>query len=403
MSPQVFRGRTALEAHRAVLEQLGPEAVVLTTRSVVRPGIGGWFGASDIEIAATLPKPMPAAAFAQPTDFPFAPGVYKTVAAAAGQSSPDVAALRAELKGDIRTLKTMLAKSADAGDLASEIAQLRELVEGMAGPKPRRDKLVAQVQALGIEGPALGAILRSLKGKDEDSSLRDELGRVLRTAPWPLESGRTLIAVVGPAGVGKTTTAAKLAARARMDGKTVTLVACDTYRIGAVEQLARYADLMGAELASARTSDELRAIIDGARTDVVIVDTSGRPPTADGVEIALAPHKSQRGAGGRSRHVLLCLPATLRSNDAARLAKRYGAVAPTALVITKIDETDAPAGIVHAAWASKLPISIMCFGQRVPEDIAPATPGALVDYIAPREAKATVKKGDARGEGAAAA
>jgi flagellar biosynthesis protein FlhF len=83
---------------------------------------------------------------------------------------------------------------------------------------------------------------------------------------------------------------------------------------------------------------------------------------------------------------LLCVPATLRANDAARIVRRYGALAPTSVAITKIDETDAPAGIVHASWASKLPVSVMCFGQRVPEDIAPATVGALVDYVAPRGA-----------------
>ena len=170
-----------------------------------------------------------------------------------------------------------------------------------------------------------------------------------------------------------------------MDGRTVTLVGCDSFRVGAIEQLACYADLMGAELTTAQTSDELRSIVDGARTDVVIVDTSGRPPTADGVEIALAPRRStQRTA--RKRHVLLCVPATLRANDAARISRRYGALTPTAMVITKIDETDSPAGIVHASWASKLPVSVMCFGQRVPEDVAPATVQALVDYVAPRSA-----------------
>ena len=56
--------------------------------------------------------------------------------------------------------------------------------------------------------------------------------------------------------------------------------------------------------------------------------------------------------------------------------------------MTKIDETETPAGIVHAAWASKLPVSVVCSGQRVPEDIAPATTGALVDYLAPRRAEA---------------
>ena len=64
MSPQLFRGRTVIEAHRAALQQLGPEAVVLTTRSVSRSGLRGWFGGSDVELAATLPKPIPGLAIA---------------------------------------------------------------------------------------------------------------------------------------------------------------------------------------------------------------------------------------------------------------------------------------------------------------------------------------------------
>ena len=386
MSHQIFRGRNVVEAHRAAREQLGPEAVVLTTRFVARTGIGGWFGASDIELAATLPDQTQDARSSGELSARFAPGAYLT-GAASPKSASDVAALRAELKGDLRSLKTMLAKSGDSADLAAEIAQLRELVETMTGPKPGRDKAAADLRALGIEGPAVQAIGRALKGKAYGASaLREELGRILQTTAWPLEAGPTMIAVIGPSGVGKTTTAAKLAARARMDGKSVTLVGCDSFRVGAAEQLACYADLMGADLASARTSDELRAIIDSVRTDVVIVDTSGRPPTADGVEIALAPRRSSQRAQGRKRQVLLCVPATLRANDAARIVRRYGALTPTEVAITKIDETDAPAGIVHASWASKLPVSVMCFGQRVPEDIAPATVGALVDYVAPRSA-----------------
>jgi flagellar biosynthesis protein FlhF len=385
MSPQLFRGRNVVEARRAALEQLGPEAVVLTTRSVARTGIGGWFGASDVELAATLPENSHEAPPAADPPAHFAPGAYLTGTAATKPIS-DVAALRAELKGDFRSLKTMLAKTGDSAELAAEIAQLRELVETIVGTKPGRDKAAADLRSFGIEGPVVQAIARALKGKAYgDASLREELARILQTAAWPLEAEPTMIAVIGPSGVGKTTTAAKLAARARMDGRTVTLVGCDSFRVGAVEQLACYADLMGAELTTAETSDELRKIVDSARTDVVIVDTSGRPPTADGVEIALAPRRSTQRTD-RKRHVLLCVPATLRANDAARISRRYGALTPTAVAITKIDETDSPAGIVHASWASKLPVSVMCFGQRVPEDIAPATVQALVDYVAPRSA-----------------
>jgi flagellar biosynthesis protein FlhF len=302
----------------------------------------------------------------------------------------DVAALRAELKGDLRSLKTMLSKTDDAADLAAEIAQLREMIEGMTAHKPARDKATAQLQALGIEGPALTTMTRSLRGRTcSASTLREEIAKNVKVTDWPLGSGPTLIALVGPSGVGKTTTAAKLAARARLDRKSVTLVACDSYRVGAVEQLAKYAQMMGAELATAQTSDELRAILENVRSDVVIVDTSGRPPSADGVEIALAPRKGvTKAPGSRARHVLLCMPAAVRSHDAARIAKRFACLGPTSLVVTKIDETDAPAGIVHASWASKLPISVVCFGQRVPEDIGAATTAALVDYVAPRRPEA---------------
>jgi flagellar biosynthesis protein FlhF len=382
MNPQVFRGRTVFEAHRAALEKLGPEAVVLTTRSVARAGIGGWLGGSDVEIAATVRQRSPSSAGPGGLDARFAAGAY-VMASGVPAVSSDVAALRTELKGDIRSLKTMLAKTSDSSDIATEIAQLRELVEGLAGAKPRRDRVAAQLRSLGIEGTVATMIARSLKGKgDSPAMVRDELARLLQTAAWPLEGGATMIAVIGPSGVGKTTTAAKLAARARIDQKTVTLVGCDTFRVGAVEQLARYADLIGADLAVARTPDELRGVIDRAQTDVVIVDTSGRSPTADGVESALATSRRSVRPTSRTRHVMLCLPATLRSHDAVRVARRYGALTPTSLVITKIDETDAPAGIVHASAATRLPVSVMCFGQRVPEDIAPATVAALVEYVA---------------------
>jgi flagellar biosynthesis protein FlhF len=107
---------------------------------------------------------------------------------------------------------------------------------------------------------------------------------------------------------------------------------------------------------------------------------------AGGVEVALAA--TPGSAPGRARHVLLCTTAALRPHDASRLARRFAVLGPTAMAITKIDETGEPVGIVHGPWATKLPVSVLCFGQRVPEDIAPATPDALVDYLVSQRDKA---------------
>jgi flagellar biosynthesis protein FlhF len=384
MNVQVFRGRTLKEAQRAAMQRLGPEAIIITTRTVPRTGISGLLGGADVEIAAMAPAREEAGQ--GPASLPprFAPGAYASPAAKPG--APDLGALRAELKSDIRTIKQMIARSDESSLLAGELGEIRELIESMGQSAPRGDKAAARVRALGIEGPVASTISRALRGKPIDAEvMREVLARTIKSAIWPVESQRALVAVVGPSGVGKTTTAAKIAARARMEGRTVTLVACDRSRVGAIDQLTRYAELMQAELASARTADELSQILDEARTDVVVVDTSGRAPAPDGIEVALVA-ASSRGPRrlARARHVLLCAPASIRAIDAARVAKRYGPVSPTALAITKLDETDAPAGLLHASWAAKLPISVLCFGPRVPEDIASATSGALLDYLAPK-------------------
>jgi len=320
----------------------------------------------------------------QSRDVRFAPGVYARSKSL--RPSSDVAALRAELKCDIRALKTMIEKGSDSGVLACELSQLRELIEGMADSRVRTDKVTTRLKTLGIEGPAAASIAKSFRGKQPSAeALRLEVAKHLCVSPWPLDAEQSLIALVGPSGVGKTTTAAKLAAHALMAGKTVTLVGCDFFRVGASEQLARYSSLLNAHLATARTSDELANMIPTIRSNVVIVDTSGRPPTADGVELALIPGRRGTQIGGRTRHVLLCVPASLRAGDATRISRTFGALCPTSLAITKIDETDTPAGIVHAAWATKLPLSVLCFGQRVPEDVSSANVDVVMNHVAPEK------------------
>jgi flagellar biosynthesis protein FlhF len=79
--------------------------------------------------------------------------------------------------------------------------------------------------------------------------------------------------------------------------------------------------------------------------------------------------------------VLLCMPASVRWGDAVRATKAFAAAKPVAVAVTKTDETDAPAGILHAVLASKLPLSILCTGPRVPEDIEAATPIAVTNRV----------------------
>ncbi len=422
---QTFRAPTLTEARRAAEGALGDDAIVLSTRRVRRSGLAGLFGTTDIEIVATpasrAGEPQtpagtynPATATATATAasaarrLPFARAVYDAPTAPAAataarhpppgaedQASREERVARAELaamRNELRLMKAALATPiAPSPEIVAELTAVRDAVEALTPAAKKGDKATGMVKARGIEGTAAAALTRALKAREGDDAnpserFRDALADVIRVSAWPLTGeGRRMIALVGPAGVGKTTTAAKLAARARMEGRTVAFIACDTFRVGAVEQLQRYGRLLGARVSTARSRAELAAAIAISQADVVIVDTSGRAPQAGGLESLLAPGQwAKSGDSPMARHVLLCIPAALRAADAARVVKAFAPLGPTALAVTKLDETDAPSGLVHGTAAARLPVSVLCFGQRVPEDVAPATTAAILDHLDPR-------------------
>jgi flagellar biosynthesis protein FlhF len=389
MTTQVFRGRNLLDARMVAMQALGSNAVVVTTRTIRRPGVMGFFGATDVEIAAAV-EPVPETPSSRAKG-PFAQGAYAGAGLPplAGTDSPAV--LRAELRNEMRTMKTLLGRPAAAPpeDLAAELAAMREAIEQLAPTSRKGDAIASLLRTSGIEGAAATAIAQLMRVKKDPPTeigerFREAAAELVHVTAWPLLStGRVVIVAVGSTGVGKTTTIAKLAAKAKADGKSVTLVSCDTFRVGATEQIARYAELLGSRFEVARDASELATVLGRVRTDVVLVDTSGRPPTANAPErlLAAGSFRTDAACQGYLRHVLLCMPASIRAVDAARLAKAFSMANPTAIAVTKLDETDVPSGIVHAAFFAKLPISVVCMGQRVPEDIAPATVGGLLDAL----------------------
>jgi flagellar biosynthesis protein FlhF len=183
---------------------------------------------------------------------------------------------------------------------------------------------------------------------------------------------RQLIACVGPSGAGKTTTLAKLAARARLEhSRSVGIVSLDTYRVGAVEQWQRYSQLLGLPFSVARTSAEFQVAIQGSNCDLLLVDTSGRGLSEESVSWPLLdclPFVERH-----ELHVLVVLPAWLRARDAEQVVRTYSDVRPTGAIFTKTDETVQQGGIVQAVLGSDLPVTYICNGPRVPEDIRDAS------------------------------
>jgi flagellar biosynthesis protein FlhF len=248
------------------------------------------------------------------------------------------------------------------------------------------EPLARKATDFGLSPTVLQAVERALLGtkvelaRAGDPALPALATRVLaslvRTEPR-LEDGddkhfRTL-ALVGPTGVGKTTTLAKLAARARKAGQRVAIVTLDTYRIAAVEQLRAFADLLDVPFAVAFTATDLKRLLEQhAACDRVFVDTTGRSPRD---REAMPLLEGNLRAGGAAS--LLCLAAGTRGVDCKAVLAAYEPVGIDAVCLTKWDETLMPGESVAAVVEHGLPLSHLCIGQEVPADIVGADAGQI--------------------------
>ena len=182
---------------------------------------------------------------------------------------------------------------------------------------------------------------------------------------------------VGPPGVGKTTTIAKLAAQERaVRGTRLGLLSADGFRVGAVEQLRLYADILGSPLTVARTPAELESALDRASRPMLL-DTAGRSPSDD-----VSREMLRVLAGRRGVRTHLVLAAGTSPADARRTLDRFEDARPSRVVITKLDEAQSLGPMVSLLRERDLPISYLGIGQRVPEDLQRATAPLVAAWAA---------------------
>ncbi|MCA9610514.1 MAG: 50S ribosome-binding GTPase [Myxococcales bacterium] len=195
-----------------------------------------------------------------------------------------------------------------------------------------------------------------------------------------LRNDRLVLALVGPTGVGKTTTLAKLAAEAALvHGRAAAIVSLDGYRIGATEQAERFADLIGIPLLVARDAESfslaLRRLADA---DIVFVDTPGRSPREHAAQTALAEILQKQSL---EVTVTLCIAAATRDEELEQHLAVHAALRPSSITVTKVDEALRHDAAIRAPFATGLPLAWLSDGQRVPEDLDVATPERLAALL----------------------
>ncbi len=392
---RTFRAPDTRSALAMVKASLGSDAIIIATREVEN----GLFRPKEIEVTAALPEApaqpkAPAVAAYIPAQVPLRTAARTTDMQAAltsltegpRPSAPVVANANAEQRLESKEQFSSLRSSMEEmrremRRMGSQVRMERELQL----PPPAAELLTLLVNR-GVEDALAEECVRqaveqapNLNPATLQAALRAALSErvVSARAPWLADGHRRIIGIVGPTGVGKTTSLAKIAARALMETKQkVALITIDTYRIGASEQLARYGEIMGVPTFVARDRLELtRAIEKCSNADLVLIDSAGRSVS----EAVARQAELLRTVEGISLY--LTLSACSGAREMAAAADRYRSLAPERLIVTKVDEAIGPGSLLSASVRIGQPIVAVSDGQRVPEDIHSLSGPELIELV----------------------
>jgi flagellar biosynthesis protein FlhF len=265
-----------------------------------------------------------------------------------------------------------------AAGLGALLARVEPKAGGIA--QEERSPAVERLVRNGVQEALAETMLQELADDQDSAAIIDIIERRIKCLNGNgTQKRQSRVVLVGPTGVGKTTTAAKLAARhSLVEGKKVALVTLDTYRVGAVEQLATYARILNVPIEVALCPEDVDALVARHRDkDVIIIDTVGRSQRSRTHLTELA--QFVRAASPTEVH--LVVSASSSSAVQKEAVSSFSALSADRLIMTKLDECPQPGCILDLAVSSLLPYSYITFGQEVPDDIAVAEKDRLARLV----------------------
>ncbi len=396
------------EALKLIKSEMGSNAVILSTKSIRKGGGSfGLFGRPMIEVTAAVDYGQKLEAKSQK---PEVKGHDSKV------RKPDpyfsyISSLLSPIKDDINDLKEIIRShnsesqtSNSEPQLKNEVAELKSMMgfiikhSGMAEDFAIAPEYLIPYQKMlsnGINEKYASDLIEEIqateaRGKNDKEIIDRLAGAIMKSVKTnghisDAKGSRKVIAFIGPTGVGKTTTIAKIAAAETFNKKKVAIITVDTYRIAAIEQIKIYAKIIGIPVDVVLTPEELRVTIEMHRDkDVILIDTAGRSHKNDTQLLEVSeffnPLSRFCDSGEMETHLVLGVNADERNIEDT--IDRFKAVTSIdRLLFTKLDEAGIFGVIYNQSLRTGIPLSYFTTGQKVPEDIEAATPERVADLI----------------------
>ena len=391
-----FTGKTEAEATEAAKKELGSTLVIMNVREVKKKGLFAFLLPKQIEVTAALEEEAPAR--------PQYGSILRTAAdkeirteqqnLLAKNSTENIEkkldSLQTLLESQLNNRQSEKEESAKTQDVP-DAEEKEDKTQDMAAAEkkeeeknPEQDKFIRLLYNKMLDNEMDEKYVNSIledasKTKKADLPFDYLLANIYQKMVLkfgrsegitPSEEGPRIVLFIGPTGVGKTTTIAKLAGRYCVEEKKkVALLTADTYRIAAAEQLRTYANILETPFRIIYTPEELQAAVDDYwDCDYIFIDTAGRShQNTDQLE----KMKEMVAALKRpeSYQVFLVLSATTKYRDLQKIADCYGKIADFELIFTKLDETEAVGNLLNMKLYTDAPIAYVTCGQNVPDDM----------------------------------
>jgi flagellar biosynthesis protein FlhF len=385
------------DAMQQIKHDLGQNAIILNTKKIKTGGFLGFFTREEIEVIAAIDQEKKVtSASKSPSNLSPVSGSETSVPSEVLSNSNTKTDAESALAFTSPTKKTELDHEDLNKELLGELKNMKKFMLSMFSEK--EDKLPAVLQEVNqlfvrqeidheIRSEMMGKLLLKLENEPEcpDVTIKQWVKEELLTylSSMQTESKETsssrLICFIGPTGVGKTTTIAKLAADMLLKHKKkVGFITSDTYRIAAVEQLKTYATILNIPIEVVFSPEDLKPALEKLNScDTILMDTAGR----NYLQKEYIEELEDLIPSEENIQTNLVLSLTSKYEDLTRIIHNFNQIDVDCLILTKLDETSSYGAILNLIYKNSFPLTYMTNGQNVPDDILIATPELITELI----------------------